>query len=221
MILRNENFCFCTRQCHVSFPYMEPLSFFGHCHVSFPYMEPLYFFGGVEQQILKLVFSDSFVKKTTQLQMAAIMLQTITSFYTKLSGKSLFISANTYEKYIVCKDYCIAHHDDKTCFLFSCKYHILILGNAEELLKKLDTFCFTYQHVDCLYTLFKYRFSEKVIAKNGQVFDNVQRAVDCNQRNKGLDRMPSIAKKRLLRKKYKIICSPPFKRPNRRKLLDQ
>ena len=134
--------------------------------------------------------------------MAAIMLQTIPSFYTKLSEKSLFISANTYEKYVVCKDYCIAHHDDKKCFLPSCKYHILLLGNVEELVKKLDIFCFTYQHVDCLYTLFKYPFSAKVIAKSGQVFDNVQRAVDFNHRNKGVDRMPSIAKKRLLRKKY-------------------
>ena len=135
--------------------------------------------------------------------MAAIMLQTTPSFYSKLSEKSLFISANTYEKNIVCKDYFIAHHDDKTCFLHSCKYHIILLGNVEELLKKLDTFCFNYQHVDCLYTLFKYRFIGKVIAKSGQVFDNVQRAVDFNQRKKGVDRMPSIAKKRLLRKKYK------------------
>ena len=135
--------------------------------------------------------------------MAAIMLQSIPSFYTKISEKCFFISASTYEKYIVCKDYCVAHHDDKTCFLSSCKYHILLLGNVEVLLKKLDTFCFTFQHVDCLYTLFKYRFSGKVIAKSGQVFDNLQRAVDFNHRNKGVDRMPSIAKKRLLRKKYK------------------
>ena len=135
--------------------------------------------------------------------MAAIMLQTIPSFYAKISEKSLFISATTYEKYIVCKDYCIAHHDDKTCFLPSCKYHIILLGNVQELLKKLDSFRFTYQHVDCFYTLFKYRFSGKIIAKSGQVFDNVQRAVDFNHRNKGVDRMPSIAKKRLLRKKYK------------------
>ena len=135
--------------------------------------------------------------------MAAIMFRTIPSFYAKNSEKSLFISATTYEKLIVCKDYCIAHHDDMTCFLPSCKYHILLPGNVEELLKKLGTFCFTYQHVDCPYTLFKYRFSGKVIAKCGQVFDNVQRAVDFNQRNKGVDRMPSIAKKRLLRKKYK------------------
>ena len=35
------------------------------------------------------------------------------------------------------------------------------------------------------------------------MFDNVQRAVDFKHRNKGVDRMPSIAKKRLLRKKYK------------------
>ena len=35
------------------------------------------------------------------------------------------------------------------------------------------------------------------------MFDNVQRAVDFNQRMKGVDRMPSIAKKRLLRKKFK------------------
>ena len=135
--------------------------------------------------------------------MAAIMLQTIPSFYAKISEKSLFISATTYEKYIVCKDYCIAHHNEKTCFLPACKYHIVLLGIVQELLKKWDTFCFTYQHVDCLYTVFKYRFSGKGIAKSGQVFDNVQRAVDFNHRNKGMDRTPSTAKKRLLRKKYK------------------
>ena len=128
--------------------------------------------------------------------MAAIMLQTIPSVYAKFSEKSLFIAGNTHEKKnIVCKDYSIAHHDEKTCFLPACKNHIILLGNVEELLKKLDTSCFTYQHVDYLYNLFKYRFSGKDIAKSGKVFDNVQRAVYFNHRNKGMDRMPSIAKK--------------------------
>ena len=116
--------------------------------------------------------------------MAAIMLQIIPSFYTKLSEKNLFTSANIYENYIVCTDYCIAHHDDKTCSLPACNYHIILPGNVEELLKKLDITCFTYQHVECLYTLFKYRFSRKVCAKSAQVFDNVQRAVDFNHRIK-------------------------------------
>ena len=120
------------------------------------------------------------------------------SFYPEIAEKSLFILATTYEKNIVCKDCCIAHHDEKTCFLPDCKYHIVLLGNVPELLKKLDTFCFTYERTDCLYTLFKYRFGGKVIAKSGHVFDNVQRAVDLNHRNKGVDRMPNIAKKETL-----------------------
>ena len=49
--------------------------------------------------------------------MAAKLLQVFSSFYTKFSINSLFISANTYEKYIVSKEYCIAGHDDKMCFL--------------------------------------------------------------------------------------------------------
>ena len=126
--------------------------------------------------------------------MAAIMLQTIPSFYAKLSEKSFFISATTYEKYIVSKDYYIAHQNEQT-FFPACKYHFVLLGNVQELLKNLDAFCFNYQHVDCLYTLFKYRFSGKVIAKSGQVFDNVQREVDFNHRNMGVDSMPSIAKR--------------------------
>ena len=134
--------------------------------------------------------------------MAAIPLKTIASFYTKISEKNLFVSANTYEKDTVCKNYGIAHHDDKKCFSTASKNHIILLGNVEELLNKLDTFCSTYQHEDTLYTLFKYRFSGKVIVKSGQVFDNVQQAIDFNQRHKGVLRIPRIAKKRILRKKF-------------------
>ena len=135
--------------------------------------------------------------------MAAVMLQVIPSFYTNYSKNSLVISANTYEKYIVSKEYCIAGHDDKMCLLPNCRYHIILIGNTKELLQKLDAFCFNYQHVDCLYTLFKYRFCGKIVLKSGKLFDNLQRAVHFNQQNRGVDRMPSIAKKRLLRKKFK------------------
>ena len=135
--------------------------------------------------------------------MAAVMLQVIPGFYTNYSKNSLFISADTYEEFIVSKEYCIAGHDDKMCFLPNCRYHIILIGNIKELLQKLDAFCFNYQHVDCLYTLFKYRFNGKIVIKKGQLFDYLQRAVHFNQQNRGVERMPSIAKKRLLRKKYK------------------
>ena len=78
----------------------------------------------------------------------------------------------TYENFIVSKEYCIARHGDKICFLPNCRYHIILIGNIKELLQQLDAFCFNYQHVDCLYTIFKYRFSDKIVIKKGQLFDN-------------------------------------------------
>ena len=41
------------------------------------------------------------------------------------------------------------------------------------------------------------------IVKSAQRFDNLQKAVRFNQQNSGVHREPNIAKKRLLRKKYK------------------
>ena len=101
------------------------------------------------------------------------------------------------------KEYCIARHFDKMCFLPNCRYHNIIIVNIQELLQRLDAFCFNYQHVDCLYTLFKYGFSDKIVFKSGQLFGNLLRAVHFNQQNRGVDRMPSIAKKKLLGKKFK------------------
>ena len=131
------------------------------------------------------------------------MLQAIPSFYTQYSKNSLFLSANTSEKYIVSKKYSIARRNDKMCFLPNCRYHIIMIGNIKELLQNLDAFCFYYQHVECLCTLFKYRFSGKTFVKSGQPFENAQRVVHLNHQHRGVERMPSLAKKRLLRKKYK------------------
>ena len=176
-------------------------------------MEPLSFFGRFVQKEKVSCFPDSFVQKTTQQKgasadgkMAAVMLQVIPSFYTNFPKNSLFISANTYEKFIVSKVYSIARRDDKICFLPNCRYHIILIGNIKELLQNLDAFCFNHQHVDCLYTFFKHRCIGKIANKSGQVLDNLQRAVHFNQQNRGVERMPSIAKKRLLWKKDKNIC---------------
>ena len=103
----------------------------------------------------------------------------------------------------MCKEYSIARHDDNMCFLPNCRYHNILIGNIKELLQKLDAFCFNYHHVECLYTVFKYRFSGKIVLKSEQLFDNLQRAVHFNQQNRGVDRKASIAEERLLRKKYK------------------
>ena len=193
-------------------------------------MKPLSFFSRFVSKVIVSCFSITFVQKTTQQKRAsvegsrrrtrgkraAVMLQAIPSFDTNYSKNSLFISANTYEKYFVNEEYCIARHDDKMCFLPNCRYHITLIGNIKELLQKLDSFFFNCQHVDCLYTLFKYHFSDKIVLKTGQLFDNLQMAVHFNQQNRGVGRMPSIAKKRLLRKKYKKNLLSSFQKTKSR-----
>ena len=138
------------------------------------------------------------------------MLPTVPSFYAKIKEKSHLNSTNTYEKDLVCKDYCIVYHDDKMWFLIANENQVILLGEIEKLLHKLDNFCFTYQQVNLHYTLFKNRFSGTIFAKSGNAFHNAQRKISFNQRNRRVDKMLSIVRKGLLSKKIKDFfeCSP-------------
>ena len=109
--------------------------------------------------------------------------------FQKISETSLFILTDDYEKLLVCRDYCVAAHDPPFC--------ILKTANST-FFSSLDRVCFTYQHVDCFYALFKFRFSGNVLEKNGEIFDSVEIAVSFIKLNKGVDKI-----KRLLRKKFK------------------
>ena len=128
---------------HVIEANKEIPSLFGHCHVILPFLVGLY------KKLWNFVFQVHLFGKQFNSRMAAVMLQVMPSFYPNYSKNSLFIPANTYEKYIVSKEHCIAHQYDKKCFLPNCTYHITLMGDIEELLKKMDSFCFTNQHVDC------------------------------------------------------------------------
>ena len=140
------------------------LSFSGHCHVIFPYMEPLSFFGRFVQKVTVPCFSDSFVQKTTQQSDGSCKVRSDSQVSYKLFNL-FFISAKTYEKDFVNEEHCIARHNDKMCFLPNCRYHIILIGDIKQLLQKLDAFCSNYQHVDCLYTHFKYCFSGKLLSR--------------------------------------------------------
>ena len=63
------------------------------------------------------------------------------------------------------------------------------------MLQKKESDCFNYQHVDGLYTIFKSAFSCKLVVKIGELFDNVQRAVQFNRQSLRVERKSSIAKK--------------------------
>ena len=131
--------------------------------------------------------------------MAAVMLPKLCN----IQKNCVFFSANTYERNIASKKYFIAHYNAKMCSLPVCRFHIFLLGTVEEELHKLDPLCFTSQHLDCLYALFKYRFSGNIVVECVQVFENMQGPIQFNQRNRRRDRSAIIKKKRLSKKIYR------------------
>ena len=158
------------------------------------------FSGALYKKINNFVFPIQFFTRRFNSQVAAVTLQqVIPSYQTNYSRTSHFHSANTNDKKSVSKDYCIAHHEDKTRFPSNCRYNIILIGDTKELIQKLDVFCFTYKHLNCVYTVPKYHFSGEIVAISGQLLDNVQRAAPFNHQNRGVDRMANIAKKWLLR----------------------
>ena len=133
--------------CHFSKLGNHCSSFYGN-HVTIP------------SEVTILSFQIHFVQQNHNVQKAAVTMQIVPSFYSVSSRKCVHFFANTYETYRVSKDYCVAQHEDSKCTVPNCKYHILRIAEKDkiELMQKLDTFCFTYQLVECLYTLFKFRF---------------------------------------------------------------
>ena len=139
--------------------------------------------------------------------MAAAMCQALPSFYSGYNSKSLFISVSNdfYEKYIVTQDYCVSTHNSY-CSLENCKFHILLIGSSfDQNLQRLGNFHFTYQIIDCLYTLYKYRFFSNIISSTGEVFNQLDRAVHHNLKWKGAEKTPSISRNDLFAKSSKNI----------------
>ena len=133
------------------------------------------------------------------INITAVMVQVIPSFYTNYSEIFRLISAITNQN-------CIVLHNHKMCFLpngrchFVRRHRFLLQEDAKLLLQKLDTFCFNYQPVDCLFVLLKYGLNGKMLSRVDSDL-KLQRAVHFNHQNRGVGRLPSLAEKRLSRKK--------------------
>ena len=114
-------------------------------------------------------------------QMAAAICQALPSFFSEYCQKSLFISVSSdfYEKYIVTNNFCVSTHNSY-CSLENCNFHILLIGSFfDQILQRLGNFQ-AGQIIDCLYTLYKYRFYSNVISSTGEVFNQFDRAVHHN-----------------------------------------
>ena len=145
--------------------------------------------------------------------MAAVILKVISSFHQNYSKDSVFIFAKTYENYILCKNYGNAHHDDKLLFLSNCGYHIVVILDIDELQEKRDAFTFIYQHVKCLLHHWYIDSAKNLLpwADKGLMIRREQKYF--NQRKRVDQKMPSVAKKRLLREEYNWLLLSSLRKP--------
>ena len=138
-------------------------------------------------------------------RMASVMCQVLPDFYKKSCEKALFIcvSFKDYKPYLLTNEYSVASHNYTFCPLKKCSYHIILISSSiNELLQKMDDLSFQYQTVDCLYTLYKHQFFGYTMDEAGLVFTQLKRAVQHNLENKFVEKLPSVSKKRLSRRKF-------------------
>ena len=139
-------------------------------------------------------------------RMAAVMCQVLPDYYRNFCEKALFIcvSVKDYKPYLLTSEYNVASHNYTFCPLKNCSYHIILISSSiNELLQKMDDLSFQYQRVDCLYTLCKHQFFGHAMDEAGLVLTQLKRAVQHNSENKVVEKLPSVSKKRLSRKKFK------------------
>ena len=159
------------------------------------------------QNVIVSCFSDSFFQKTTQQSDGSCNGTSNSHFFLQIINKnSLFSSANTYEKYIVSKENCIARHDHKMCFLPNCRYHIILIGNIKELLQKLDAFCFNYQHMDCLYTFSSTTSVAKLLSRVDKALIICRGQFISTSKTEEWTECPASRKRDFRGKKTKNVC---------------
>ena len=109
-----------------------------------------------------------------------------------------FFSTITHKKDNVTLDYSSAHHDDQMCFIPNCRYHFFYWQGLKECCENWTHSAAATNSWLSLYTTLV-SIQWQIVAKNGKVYDIASEVIYFSQRTKGVDRMPSIARKRLLR----------------------
>ena len=132
------------------------------------------------------------------------MCQAYTTFFrTTMQNLFLSLSQKTFIKTSLShfSHYCVS----KTSSFYpveNCNFYLVLIGSSlDHFLQGLDEYHFNYQSIDCTYTSYKYRFYSNVISSRSEVFSQLNRAVEHNLNVRKPEKLPSVAKKRVLRKK--------------------
>ena len=104
------------------------------------------------------------------------------------------------------EQFSLSSHSSSSCKNKNCNFHTLLYDRSNSIFspEKFDLIEFRYQTVDCLFTAYHYYF-RNVLKQSGQLF---QKLTEASEFHRSLPfialKRPSVAKKRLLRKRFKF-----------------
>ena len=91
---------------------------------------------------------------------------------------------STVKKLCLVQDFAIAQHKNTCCRHENCMWHVILYSKdetVETFLTKLEYQSLKYQHIDNLFGYYKLFISPSLIERRGQIFENLQNAVEYNQ----------------------------------------
>ena len=98
-------------------------------------------------------------------------------------------------KIFITQDYWVSNHSS-FCPVENFKFHLVLIGSSlDQILQRLDKYHFTYQFFDCIYTSYKYRSYSNIISSRGELFNQLNRAVEHNLKCRIPEKLPGAAKK--------------------------
>ena len=197
--------------CHATFQYKEIFPFLVIVTWQFHIWNPFLFVVGLyKTPTVCCFFRFTCSNKGLSNQISVVMLHVMTSFYTKYPKNTFFISATIHEKHTVKEEHSFARDGDKMCFSPISNYHVFFCvslrsyyRNWTHCVSQINTWTVS---IHCLSIDFV-----KILLS--RVFKCLIR---CKEQSfltkKRVDRMHSIAKKRLLRKKYRKLLLKSFQK---------
>ena len=133
-------------------------------------------------------------------------------FYEKFNHYSVFLSLEKQPSLLEIEEFenvIIGKHINSNCYRTSCKFHLVIIDRnlQSKFPPKISVEEFYYQSVDCLLTLVLHYFRNQVFSK-GPISEILLNALNFHKRIPfQILKRPSVARKRLLRKRFKLLIT--------------
>ena len=140
--------------------------------------------------------------------MAGAVTSLLPSYFDKFNNHCIliFTDSDNYQQFTVSGTYAVSNHNGVFCRFQNCKHHILLYSEViDTVVKSLASLTFFQMTVDSLYGIYKHFIAqENFITSEGELMQDIQKALKYNRCHPYMDQRPSVLRKKLIRKTRRL-----------------